>query len=355
MKVTHFISAPASGGAEVYVKDLSIEMSNLGHDVHIIFLYCASEIGRDDAYELEFLDELTNNNVSFSFIRKTSGRKLLSAVIDLREHVSKFKPDILHCHLYYALVYSFFIKKTRVIYTHHSINLKVPEFVYRIFDLKVSAYVGICHACTNRLSKISNNKVIHIDNAVSHSRIIPKIDYVYNEKLTILMVGRFVEPKNYSLIVDVVKLIENENFLVKIAGEGPGFAEFKALIKNSNLNDKIHLLGNVNNISEHMNNADIFAMTSTWEGLPISLIEATLSGLPTIVTNVGGCPEVAHAVLNGVVVDNFDAYEYADSLSNLINSFELRSALSKNGIAYSERFKLATAVERHMNLYSTVV
>lgn len=47
MNILHIISSPASGGTEVYVKDLAINLSNQGHNLHVAFLSNASDIGRD--------------------------------------------------------------------------------------------------------------------------------------------------------------------------------------------------------------------------------------------------------------------------------------------------------------------
>jgi glycosyltransferase involved in cell wall biosynthesis len=352
MKITHFISSPASGGAEVYVKDLSIAMSKLGHQVHILFLSNADEIGRDISYEAKFLTDLTDNSVEYSFIGNKARKNPFFGIKQLRKHIKLFAPTVLHCHLYYALLFSLFSLGVKVVYTHHNIKLKLPSFFYKFFDLRVSTYIGICHACTDMITAITNQCVVNINNAVAESRINTKMIYINKSVPVILMVGHLSEQKNYKLILDVVELLKNKDFVVKIAGEGPYFDSFNSVISNNGLDSKIKLLGNVSNVSDYMHEADIFAMTSSWEGLPISLIEATLTGLPTIVTNVGGCAEVTHEALNGFVVDSFEASDYASKLSALLDSFELRSNLSKNGLAHSGKFKLSTAVNSHLKLYA---
>ncbi|MDG1708374.1 MAG: glycosyltransferase family 4 protein [Emcibacteraceae bacterium] len=354
MKITHFISSPASGGAEVYVKDLSIAMSKLGHEVHILFLSNADEIVRDISYEAKFLTDLSDNNVEYSFIGNKARKNPFLGIKKLRKHIKHFEPAVLHCHLYYALIFSLFSLGVKVVYTHHNIKLKLPSFFYKMFDLRVSSYIGICHSCTNMISAITNKGVVNINNAVAESRIKPKKVYVDNSVPEILMVGHLSEQKNYKLILDVVLLLKNKDFVVKVAGEGPEFRSFSTTVSENGLDSKIKLLGNVSNVSDYMHDADIFAMTSSWEGLPISLIEATLTGLPTIVTNVGGCAEVAHETLNGFVVESFEAPVYADKLSALIDSFELRKNLSINALFYSGKFKLSAAVDSHLTLYNSI-
>jgi glycosyltransferase involved in cell wall biosynthesis len=361
MKITHFISSPASGGAEVYVKDLSIAMVKLGHAVHILFLSNASDIGRDCLYEEKFLTDLTNNGVEYSFIGNKVRKNPFLGIIQLRKHIKNFKPNILHCHLYYALIFSLFTKTTKVIYTHHSINPSIifPKLFYRMLNLKVSAYVGICNACTNMLKTITSNSVVKIDNAVSINRI-KKKDYKSeahdsSREINVLMIGRLTQQKNYDMILDVVDLLKGLKFVVNIAGEGPEFNLLKENVIASNLSGKVNLIGNVSNIPDLINDADIFAMTSKWEGLPISLIEATLSGLPTIVTNVGGCAEISHECVNGFVMDDFSPVEYARKLRLLIESMTLRRSLGENALNFSGNYELTMAASKHLTLYQEVI
>ena len=59
-------------------------------------------------------------------------------------------------------------------------------------------------------------------------------------------------------------------------------------------------------------------------GLPIALIEATLAGLPVVVTNVGGCAEVVHQCANGFVVDSLDVDGYSAALEKIVADEKLR-------------------------------
>ena len=355
MKITHFISSPASGGAEVYVKDLSIAMVKLGHAVHVLFLSNASDIGRDCLYEEKFLTDLTNNGVKYSFIGNRARKNPFFGIIQLRKHIKNFKPNIFHCHLYYALIFSLFVSGTKIVYTHHNIVLRLSSIWYRVFDFKVSAYVGICHACNDMLTSISNKKVLNINNAVSVKRVMPKLEYNQNITPMIFMVGRFSPQKNYMFLLDVINQLKSQRFIVKIAGEGPEFKVFNHAIQERGLEDKIELLGNISNVADYMHEADIFAMTSSWEGLPISLIEATLSGLPCIVTDVGGCGEVISDCKNGFVIKSSYAHDYAIKLDALLDSFELRKELSKNALHLSKPYTIDSAVVKHIELYGSIL
>jgi glycosyltransferase involved in cell wall biosynthesis len=162
------------------------------------------------------------------------------------------------------------------------------------------------------------------------------------------------DQKNYFLLLDAVAQLSDLDFGLDIAGEGPLRGELQRGIDERGISDRVRLLGNVSDVPQRLAEADIFVMSSAWEGLPISLLEATLAGLPIVVTNVGGCAEVAHAVGNGLVVEALDANDLAIALRRLIESESQRSFFAQNSLNYSTRYRLETAVALHLSMYLTL-
>lgn len=357
MRIMHFISSPAAGGAEVYVRDLAIHMANSGHQVFIVFLESAIETGRNKSFEEAFLHALKEHGIDTGFIGANTRKNPLAGILRLRKWVSLFKPDILHCHLYYAAVFAVFSEARNIVYTHHNIELNAPKRIYQFLDFRIRAYVGICHACKLLLESVTRKPVTRIDNGVAIERIIPKSinPDSQNDAPTIIVVGRLTAQKNLALFLQAVKLLEHLPFNVIIAGEGEDRPALEKYVHDEDLGSRISFLGNVNNIPELLHSSDIFAMSSAWEGLPISQIEATLTGLPVIVTHVGGCSEIVHQCMNGIVVDELEAKEYAQCLARLIESPELRRQLSSNALRYSGSYRLEHAASRHLDLYTSLI
>lgn len=354
MRLMHFISAPAAGGAEVYAKDLCKEMVKQGHDVHLVFLSRADEIGRDCDYEDRYLEEIDRAGVTYSFMPPGSRRKIFRSGGALRKIVNDFSPDLLHCHLYYSLLFSFFVPIIPVVYTHHSISIKVPLLVYRFFDRRVSAYVGISLACTNLLRSVAKKPVFRIDNGVDFDRVLP----VVTRKLVypkIVMVGTLRKEKNYDLFLEAIANLDDIEFSVSIAGEGSNKDRLIKKVHDLRLANKVVFLGNISNVKEFLAEADIFAMSSSWEGLPISLLEATAAGLPSVVTNVGGCAEVIHSCQSGLVVDEPSPRIYAEALRSLIESHKSRCFYGENASRYSYKYSIQHSVAKHLTLYDQLV
>jgi glycosyltransferase involved in cell wall biosynthesis len=319
----------------------------------VAFLSSSTVAGRQPAYETAFLAELDAGNVQYAFIGNKARRNPCYGWKRLRSLLRSWKPDIIHSHLFYGVVFSAFARQP-VVYTHHSIELRFPRFIYRlVLDQMIACYVGICGACTNILTTASARPVIRIDNGVAPARIRPFSERRADKsKVKLLAIGRLCEHKNYHLMLEAAALLADLDFEMEIAGEGPLHDELAERIRRLGLGAKVRLLGNVSDIPLRLANSDIFVMSSISEGLPIALLEATLSGLPVVVTNVGGCAEVVHHAGNGFVVDDFASSSFSLALRRLIASEELRRSFSSNALAHSGRYELASSVLSHLDLYS---
>lgn len=354
MRILHVISSAAAGGAEIYVRDLSKEMVKSGHKVFILFLDRASEAGRDGDFEKWFLSEIESHGIDHGFIGADARKKPWRGINKINKVVSEFSPDIVHCHLYYAAIFSLFVKNTKVVYTHHNIRLGAKAIIYKLLDMKVSRYIGICQACKELLEGVSRKKVVRIDNGVTPTRIQKRVrenDGKSGGVVKLINVGRLSDQKNLALLISSLAKLASDRYQLKIAGEGPLRESLEQLAIDKGVSANIEFLGNVSNVDELLYEADVFVMSSAWEGLPIAQIEATLSGLPVIVTNVGGCAEIVHKACNGIVVDELNEESYAQALNKMITNDSLHHLFSKNALDYSSDYLINTSAEKHIALY----
>ncbi|APX92742.1 hypothetical protein BWR19_07250 [Halomonas sp. 1513] len=342
----------------MYVKDLSIEMVKSGHKVFILFLDRASETGRDASFERIFLKEIESYGIEYDFIGMEARKKPWRGVRKINQVAARFSPDIVHCHLYYATIFSLFVKNAKVIYTHHNIRLGAKSVIYKLLDIKVSRYIGICLACKNLLESVSRKKVERIDNGVAPERIKRRIrggEKSSDDMVKLISIGRLSDQKNLSLMITSLARFGDGHYHLKIAGEGELRENLEQLVREKGISDHVQFLGNVSNVDELLYEADVFVMSSAWEGLPIAQIEATLSGLPVVVTNVGGCAEIVHKACNGIVVDELDEEGYAAALQKMLTNSELRHLFSQNALDYSGDYFIKTSVDKHIALYEEAI
>lgn len=353
MRILHFISAPSAGGAEIYVKDLAKYLSANGHSVTVVFLERAVEIDRSEEFERQFLYELAREGVAYEFLGHRVRRNPIQGILKLRDIVSRFRPDITHIHLYYGLVFAAFSPSKCTIYTHHTLRLAVPWWFYRIFDLWIEHYIGICRVCTDKLKRVSKQRVSLIDNGVDASRISSDgiNDQREFETVKIVSVGRLTEEKNFQLLLEALACNHDVDWELTILGEGRDEDALTTRADQLGIGERVKFPGVVADVALWYREADVFALSSAYEGLPISQIEALHAGLPMIVTNVGGCAEIIHRCCNGIVVDSLEVEEYASGLRKLIKDPEFRRTLSGNALKFSGAYSIEESVSKHLELY----
>ena len=355
MKIVHITSAPAAGGAEIYVKDLSIGMAKKGHHVTILFISHAEEIQRSVDFEENYLRELRENDINYLFIGNSCKKNVFKGVFVTTRIINKLKPDVIHSHLYYGAIFSLLSVSGKKIYTHHNIKLKASKYIYKILDLGGCSYIGICQACTDLLKKCTKKDVIKINNGVDTRRLFIKENYSKREIVNVLMAGRLTEQKNYKLILKAISGLQDKSFHLYIAGEGEERDELEKYSMQLGISGIVTFLGNRKDVNQLMYDADVFAMCSSWEGLPISLIEATLTGLPLIVTDVGGCREIVESVGNGIIVKNLEINEYREALNRIITSYRLRHEFHNNAVRYGEMYTIDFTVNSHIDVYTKII
>lgn len=366
MKILHIVAAPAAGGAEIYVRDLSEAFSLRGHEVLIVFLFRSEVIGRSVGFESIFLNDLDKAGINYTFLNVRPKLPVTpSSIYRFRRIVRQFSPDILHAHLHYAVLSSAFLP-CHVVYTHHSVLPLVPRIFWKISKVIVKEYVGISDACKTMIEGITSRRATKIENGV-------KLDNFRNlrstgdsggknsgSKIRILAVGRYTAAKNYSMLAQVAHALQKfvpGRFVIVLAGEGTE-QQKKALqdeVEQLGVSDQFELVGQSDDIATLMAESDIFVMTSKSEGMPISLLEACIAGLPSVVTDVGGCAEVIECCRSGYIIPSGDVAEFTEQLRLLICDLKLRASLSDAARENSSYYSIENSYEKHNVLYKKIL
>lgn len=166
-------------------------------------------------------------------------------------------------------------------------------------------------------------------------------------------VGRLVPAKAQHLLIEaapaVLEAFPTTRFV--IVGPGPREGELRDLAASLGIADRIELAGTRHDIAAVLARTDVFALTSEWEGLPISAIEAMAAARPVLLTDVGGCRDLVADGDAGLVVPSGDRAAIAAALVELLSDPERARAL---GEAARRRVVDSFSLERMTRAYESI-
>jgi len=149
--------------------------------------------------------------------------------------------------------------------------------------------------------------------------------------LVVGMVACFKPQKAVSDFVAVARGVcsSETGVLFMIAGDGAQRARIEKLIKRYGLEGRIILLGWRRDIARFISSCDVFMLTSLWEGMPISVIEAMAASLPVIVTDTGGVKELIRDGENGFLIRPGNIPEMEKKLLMLLRNTDMRTQIGQ--------------------------
>jgi glycosyltransferase involved in cell wall biosynthesis len=169
--------------------------------------------------------------------------------------------------------------------------------------------------------------------------------------VTLLSVGRLRAPKDFLTLVRAAARLEPGSFRLCIAGDGPDLEAVAAEVRRLGLGDAVALLGARDDIDTLLSKADLFVLSSTSEGFPMSVLEAMAAGLPVVASAVGGVPEIVDAT-TGALVAPRDPVALAAALARLVADPALRERLGAAARRRVERdFSIDAFRQAHLDVY----
>lgn len=151
--------------------------------------------------------------------------------------------------------------------------------------------------------------------------------------------GRMVYDKGISYIIEAVEKIEDKKIKFVFIGDGPYCEILKNQYKGWIETNKIHVLGQRNNVMEILSGCDLFLFATLHENLSNALLEAMAVGLPVVATNVGGNPEVVQNGENGFLIPPENSDKMVEYITKVEDDERLKESFSKKSVEIiSEKF-----------------
>jgi len=172
-------------------------------------------------------------------------------------------------------------------------------------------------------------------------RMLPGSIIPHNRRL-LLAVGRLGEEKQFDVLIDAFSVLAPRlpEWDLAILGEGAERLALEAQISAAGLMGRVHLPGRVGNVGEWYHRADLYAMSSRFEGFPNTLLEALAHGLPAVSLDCPTGPaEMIQDGVNGYLVPpDAGAEGLAVQLASLMVDTAKREAFAARAVEVRERF-----------------
>lgn len=323
-RVLYLIVDLPLGGAEIHLLNL---IRNLDRDRYSPTVLCIGKngpIGEEIAREGVPVTEL-------GLLRTGGGDRRI--VKSIREFLRREKISLVHSHLYHANYYgrlAAFRERIPVVCTIHNTyaSLKMHRrLINRWLARRTARIIAVSAPVRDdilRYDGVNPSKVIVIPNGVDPRTFdIPLARAEARERLGIPAehfligtVGRLEEQKGLQYLLDALRVLRRggKNAFLLVAGSGREEARLREQAIRDGIEDAVFFVGTRRDVPELYRAMDVFALSSLWEGGPITLLEAMASGLPVVATPVGFVPEVVRDGLNGFLVPLRDPAMLAEVL-----------------------------------------
>ena len=306
IKILQSVSSLGVGGNELFVMNLFREIDKSKFQVDFLIY--------DD--RLDFEEEVKQSGSKVYMCPNVQGNKIVCLLKQMKYVYKLLKEnhyDVIHCNgcsfvnILRAAIPAKFIKNTKVISHAHSVG-KVDkntfdEIIRTILKVVLSKVVDVGFACSDLAGQskytkkfLASDRYKIINNAIEIEK------YSFNEKnrnevrqrwglenkIVFGNVGRLAKEKNQAFLLEILKslLENNQDVALLIIGGGVLEAELKEKAKKLGVENAVVFTGAVNDTEKYYSAMDVYVMTSFYEGLPFTVIEAQVNGLKCVLSDV---------------------------------------------------------------------
>ncbi|YCO03452.1 glycosyltransferase [Vibrio sp. VNB-15] len=363
MKIILVITGLGMGGAEKQVCDLADTYSSLGHDVTILSMH-GEPILKPQSTSVDIL----------SLRMKKSVPGVISAYLKTKKVLKGLEPDVVHSHMVHANIFMRLVRLTtfikRLICTAHSCNEggKLRMLAYKmtqrqgdlltnVSEEAVEAFVSKGASSPDRIIALHNGIDVNKYRFSEFSRTTYRREIGVNaDETLILAVGRLTEAKDYPNLLNAFSslLLTERKVKLAIIGDGDKRQELKVLAEELGIEDKVNFIGLSHQVPQWMSAADIFVLSSAWEGFGLVVAEAMATERVAVATDSGGVGEVVSKY--GFLVPPRDSH----ALSGALKQALAMSKDEKQRLGFQARLHVAkhyslTAISnKWLSLYNNV-
>lgn len=353
MRIVHILASLGSGGIQGFVFSLASEQANSGNIVYVIVTDICNNAHADIQEKV-----LLSKGVTVYRLNRIVGNKyeLIKSLCRCRFLVKKLNPDIINSHASFWHLYGAF-SSIGTKYKHICTIHNTPEKWNMLVSLFCKDKAIIC--CSNEAyhKRVqTNSKAICIENGVDENLVrtnqvvdLRKIFNLSDNSKIVISVGNLRPQKNYKFLKQLSEQFEGTNIHFFICGGnlgGPAYEDPQLYEGCKNL----HCLGVRSDISAIENCADLFLSSSTFEGLPIAVLEAYFNGIPCVLSPIPQHESIAN-VDYVWIPKSFDLDDFIIAIKDALKCTESHDSIYKQRQSQIERFSIKRTAKEYLDFY----
>ncbi len=364
MNILFIINYFSIGGAEKLVYDFALQMCGSVRAISVVGLY------RGDAVVEETMRKnLENKGIKTYVLCKRAKKDRLKSVRQIVRIIKQDKISIVHAHCGVPMLLgkiAGFLSRVPVVCTIHSTSgySAVQE---RMTSWMSKNYVSIGEAAEKYMTEklhIPPTKITRIYNAVDtakfgHGKKSADFWQLYGGEpgdINLLHVGRVHEAKNQLCMLRAMAQLKKQgltHYKLYIVGPyetaDPLYQQLTVFVREHHLEAQVRFVGPQRNVADFLANADCFLMTSHYEGFSLAFLEAVISGVPVICTELPFVRNLNKIAPCALLIAQDDSKTLADLLAQ-----KKFAAFSQNSQAFAEQFSMEHCAQQHLELYKKV-
>lgn len=365
MRILHIISSGGMYGAEAVILNLSRTLNRQGH-ASLIGIFSNSSNPNVQLHERALAEGIESHLIP------CNGQIDRTVPATIRNLAATVGADLIHAHGYKADVYAYLAMRKApmpLISTCHTwYDDSLLLWLYGIIDRRVlcryQAVITVSEDVRHRLldSGVQPNRIHFIRNGIDlrpFANATPSLRQLAPQGgLLIGWVGRLTHGKGPDLFLRAIAQLRPEfpaaHYLM--VGEGPDRPQVERLIRDLDLGDMIHLLGQRSDMPAVYASCDLMVSSSRLEGLPMAILEGMASALPWVAPSVGAIPMVIRSGQNGILIPPDNVELLATSMARMMRNPEERArlALAARHLIEAE-FSAERMAEDYLLAYSGVI
>ncbi|MHC4660856.1 MAG: glycosyltransferase [Planctomycetota bacterium] len=362
----HVLTTLGYGGAEMTALRLAERFDRGRFNQHVVAIRGGGPLE----------EEFRKNDIPVTIISKRGRATIPGALARLVMKFREIKPVLSFHYLSDAKVFGTIAAKFAgvPVIVHRQPNFLIgSSWYYRRLESCMARFAQHHIACSKSVADdtawrtgIGRMRISAIHNGVplEHYKVLPgkndarKLFGLPEDKFIIVNIARFyMHQKAQRLLVHALSKLLSRGIDAQLVlvGDGPDRARLENIVARHGMRTHVTFLGVTNKIPEILAAADVFALSSNYEGFGIAVAEALAAGVPTVSTRCGGPEEILDSGKYGRLVPIKDPAAMADAIAELEGDRAERQRLAALGKKRAKNFSMDIVAERYAALFESLL